>query len=292
MRTFQIKKNLRHLNNVEAFVFMHSVQKETEFSSDKDIMMLRDNLERDIEVYKSTLNIKSTQEQTADLKSLYDNLRKKYVELKQIARSVVYFPFSIIAKDAPIREIAAVVNDVVDNITIPKSQSLYTNLGIIKLVISAVHERIQKSVLENSGDDDIIDVIDNLIVRIEDVVAERNDLRAYRKHKVGDARLQAEVSYKLLVDFISLKAEMGDERCQMIVKTINELLAWNGINRCYNITSDCDDDDSENDVITDDSIDSEDDVTDDVMPYGFDAKVAGRDNTSCLDFRGDSAGLS
>jgi len=271
---------------------MHSVQKETEFSSDKDIMMLRDNLERDVKIYKSALNIKSTQEQTADLKSLYANLRKKYVELKQIARSVVYFPFSIVAKDAPIREIAAVVNDVVDNITIPKSQSLYTNLGIIKLVISAVHERIQKSVLENSGDDDIIDVIDNLIVRIEEVVAERNDLRAYRKHKVGDARLQAEASYKLLVDFISLKAEMGDVECQKIVNIINELLLWNGNKICCNITSDCDDIDSKDDVIADDSIDSEDDVTVDVMPYGFDAKVAGRDNTSCLDFRGDSAGLS
>jgi len=250
MRTYQIKKNLRRLNNVEALVFMHSVQKEAESSSDKDIKILLKKFAGDIEYYNSTLMLKNTEEQTTELKNLYAKLRSKYVELKQIARNVVYFPFTILSADASIRTLAAVINSAIDNITIPKSQSLYTNLGIIKLVMSAVHENLSKDVIEKSGVMDMIDEIDNLIINIEDIYAQRNERRALRKDKVSIARQYAEYSYKLLVDLISLKAELGDERCQEIVTNINELLVWNGKKptSCNDVNTDCNDTDIEKDT--------------------------------------------
>ncbi|MBR4265171.1 MAG: hypothetical protein IKQ46_03855 [Bacteroidales bacterium] len=250
MRTYQIKKNLRRLNNVEALVFMHSVQKEAESSSDKDIKILLKKFAGNIEYYNSTLMLKNTEEQTTELKNLYAKLRSKYVELKQIARNVVYFPFTIFSADASIRTLAAVINSAIDNITIPKSQSLYTNLGIIKLVMSAVHENLSKDVIEKSGVMDMIDEIDNLIIDIEDIYAQRNERRALRKDKVSIARQYAEYSYKLLVDLISLKAELGDERCQEIVTNINELLVWNGKKptSCNDVNTDCNDSDFEKDT--------------------------------------------
>ena len=116
--------------------------------------------------------------------------------------------------------------------------------------MSAVHENLSKDVIEKSGVMDMIDEIDNLIIDIEDIYAQRNERRALRKDKVSITRQYAEYSYKLLVDLISLKAELGDERCQEIVTNINELLVWNGKKptSCNDVNTDCNDTDIEKDT--------------------------------------------
>ena len=225
MRSIKQKK-LRRLNNVEAYVFMHSVQMEAESSTVKDVVELSTELKEKLSEYSSALKMKKTKGLTKQITDVFDNLNEKFRDLKQFANATLKMPDTILSSDRAAKIVSKVITEAVNTVTAPKSKSFYSCVGVIKVVISSIIDEVEPKILEESGFKNTIDDIEKLTSEFESLYAERNKLRALRKQKIAQFRKESEVAYKLLADFIEVKANMGDKDCQLIVTHVNESLVW------------------------------------------------------------------
>ncbi|MBR4267583.1 MAG: hypothetical protein IKQ46_16205 [Bacteroidales bacterium] len=220
MEIYNIKRNLTRFRNGEAITFLQLVQRAAESVTDESIKEKFENFKTKLSEFVDNNKLENTKRRSKELEMLLTEISQRYNFLRNSAKSAFYFT------DPKVIKVASIINHAMLLGKKFKSRDVLTLLCKYTTTISAIRENADAELLKSTLYDDIISEIEKLIEKYSEAYLERNEYRAYIKHRASESRKEVEKAYYDLTVYLNSMANLGDNICKDIVEDINETIIW------------------------------------------------------------------